>query len=153
METTHEKTEVLNDLIQINNDRVAGFEKVLADINDNNIDLKEIFRSYADQSRENAVELAALVGAGGDTDVETGTSASGKMHRVWIDVKSIFGGSDRESILEEAERGEDAIKKAYQDALTEGELSGEAYDVVQRQASGINSAHNQVKALRDAAKS
>jgi len=68
-------------------------------------------------------------------------------------VKSTFGGSGRESILDEAERGEDAIKKAYQDALTEGELSAEAYDIVQSQASGINAAHNQVRALRDAAKS
>jgi len=153
METTQEKIDVLNDLVEINNDRVAGFEKVLADINDENVDLKELFSTYADQSRQNAEELSALVGANGSTDVETGTSASGKLHRAWIDVKSLFGGSDRESILAEAERGEDAIKKAYQDALTEGELSGESYDVVQSQASGINAAHNQVKALRDAAKS
>ncbi|MBS1527633.1 MAG: PA2169 family four-helix-bundle protein [Bacteroidetes bacterium] len=150
METTQERIDVLNDLIQINNDRVAGFEKVMADINDANADLKELFRTYADQSRKNAEELSALVGLQGTTDVETGTSASGKLHRAWIDVKALFGGSDRESILEEAERGEDAIKKAYQDALTEGELSGDTYDVVQSQASGINAAHNQVKALRDA---
>ena len=151
METTQERVGVLNDLIEINNDRVAGFNKVTADIDDANVDLKELFREFADQSRQYAEELAALVGNSGDTDVETGTSASGKLHRTWIDVKSLFGGSDRESILSEAERGEDAIKKAYQDALTEHELSGEAYDVVQRQASGINSAHNKVKALRDAA--
>ncbi|MBS1532152.1 MAG: PA2169 family four-helix-bundle protein [Bacteroidetes bacterium] len=153
METTQERVEVLNDLIQINNDRVAGFEKVIADIDDANIDLKELFRSYADQSRKNAQELAVLVGAHGSTDVETGTSAAGKLHRVWIDTKSLFGGSGRASILAEAERGEDAIKKAYQDALTEGDLSGEVYDTVQQQASGINAAHNEVKALRDAAES
>jgi uncharacterized protein (TIGR02284 family) len=153
METTQEKVEVLNDLIQINNDRVAGFEKVTADIDDANADLKELFRGFAEQSRKNIQQLAALVATSSTTDIETGTSASGKMHRVWIDVKSIFGGSGRESILAEAERGEDAIKKAYQDALTEGELFGEAYDIVQSQASGINAAHNQVKALRDAAKS
>jgi uncharacterized protein (TIGR02284 family) len=153
METTQERVEVLNDLIQINNDRVAGFEKVTADIDDANADLKELFRGFAEQSRKNIQQLAALVATSSTTDIETGTSASGKMHRVWIDVKSIFGGSGRESILAEAERGEDAIKKAYQDALTEGELFGEAYDIVQSQASGINAAHNQVKALRDAAKS
>jgi len=153
METTQEKVEVLNDLIQINNDRVAGFEKVTADIDDANADLKELFQGFVAQSRQNTEQLAALVGTNGSTDVETGTSATGKLHRVWIDVKSTFGGSGRESILEEAERGEDAIKKAYQDALTEGELPADAYDIVQSQASGINAAHNQVRALRDAAKS
>ena len=53
METTQERVDVLNDLIQINNDRVAGFEKALADINDENVDLKELFSRYAGQSRQN----------------------------------------------------------------------------------------------------
>jgi len=149
METTS-KTTVLNDLIQINNDRVAGFEKALADIKDENIDLKELFQNYAAQSRENTQELSALVGADGG-DVETGTSVSGSLHRAWIDVKSLFGGDDRESILSEAERGEDAIKKAYQDALADADLVGSAREIVSRQAQDINAAHDQIRALRNAA--
>ncbi|PTQ96525.1 uncharacterized protein (TIGR02284 family) [Mucilaginibacter yixingensis] len=144
-------TSVLNELIEINNDRIAGFEKAIADINDENIDLKEIFQRYAAQSRENSQELSALVGAE-DNDVETGTSMAGSLHRAWIDVKSIFGGSTRESILSEAERGEDAIKKAYRDALEDPELSAQAREIVSRQQSGVNAAHDEVKALRDAAK-
>src|SRR6201995_4371768 len=116
METTANATGVLNDLIEINNDRVAGFEKAIADIKDENIDLKEVFQGFAEQSRNNGQELAALVGSA--DEVETGTSVSGSLHRAWIDVKSLFGGSDRAGILSEAERGEDAIKKAYQDALS-----------------------------------
>jgi len=154
METTEKSIDVLNDLIQINNDRVEGFEKVIADIEDENVDLKEIFQGFASQSRRNSQELAALVAArSGDADTETGTSFSGTLHPAWIDVKSIFGGNDRESILSEAERGEDAIKKAYQDALAEGELSGDAYETVSAQASGIIATHDQIKALRDFAKS
>lgn len=144
-------TSVLNELIEINNDRVAGFEKAIADIKDENVDLKELFQRYAAQSRENSQELAGLVGAGGD-DVETGTSVAGSLHRAWIDVKAIFGGGTRESILSEAERGEDAIKKAYRDALADSELSAEARETVSQQQSGINAAHDEVKALRDAAK-
>lgn len=150
METTEKSVEVLNDLIEINNDRVAGFEKAIADIKDENIDLKDLFQGYAAQSRTNGQELAALVGQYGE--VETGTSVSGSIHRAWIDVKSIFGGSDRASILAEAERGEDAIKKAYQDALSEGELPADAAQTVSSQAQQINAAHDQIKALRDTAK-
>jgi uncharacterized protein (TIGR02284 family) len=150
MSTTANATGVLNDLIEINNDRVAGFEKAIADIKDENIDLKDLFQGYAAQSRKNSQELSALVG---DVDeVETGTSVSGSLHRAWIDVKSIFGGSDRASILSEAERGEDAIKKAYQDVLSSEALSAEAASTVQNQASEINAAHDQIKALRDTAK-
>ncbi|WP_442592212.1 PA2169 family four-helix-bundle protein [Pedobacter sp. AW31-3R] len=143
-------TEVLNDLIEINNDRIAGFEKAIADINDENIDLKTLFQGYAEQSRKNSQELAALVGS--VDEVETGNSVSGTLHRAWIDVKALFGGSDRESILSEAERGEDAIKKAYRDALASGGLPANALDTVSSQASDINSAHDQIKALRDTAK-
>ena len=150
MTTTSSAIGVINDLIEINNDRVAGFEKAIADINDENIDLKALFQDYAEQSRKNGQELAAIVGSA--DEVETGNSVSGTLHRAWIDVKSLFGGSDRASILSEAERGEDAIKKAYKDALSGGELSSDVLDTVSSQAQGINAAHDKIKALRDAAK-
>ena len=150
MSITENATGVLNDLIEINNDRVAGFEKAIADIKDENIDLKEIFQGYAEQSRKNGQELAAIVGNA--DEVETGTSASGSLHRAWIDVKSLFGGSDRAGILSEAERGEDAIKKAYQDALNSSELPNDAAETVRAQAQDINAAHDRIKALRDVAK-
>jgi uncharacterized protein (TIGR02284 family) len=143
-------TGLLNDLIEINNDRVAGFEKAIADIKDEYSELKGLFARYAEQSRKNKQELAAFVGDAGE--VETGNSVSGTLHRAWIDVKSTFGGSDYKSILSEAERGEDAIKKAYQDALTSQDLPADALVTVQSQAREINAAHDQIKALRDTAK-
>ena len=150
METTQKTTELINDLIEINNDRVAGFEKVLADITDENADVKQLFQEYASQSREFSQQLTAIVAANAE-EVETGNSVSGTLHRAWIDVKALFGGSDRKSILAEAERGEDAIKKAYQTTLADGELSADAYQTVSAQATEINAAHDRIKALRDAA--
>jgi len=151
MSTIEKAASVLNDLTEINNDRVAGFEKALADINDENIDLKAVFQEYATQSRKFSQELTALV-AGYGEDVETGNSVAGTLHRAWIDVKSLFGGSDRLSILNEAERGEDAIKAAYKLALEKGELTGEALATVNRQADEVRTAHDAIKALRDATK-
>ncbi|WP_025764498.1 ferritin-like domain-containing protein [Dyadobacter tibetensis] len=150
MATTENSNNVINDLIEINNDRIAGFEKAISDIDDENIDLKELFQGYAEQSRKNSQELAALVGS--VDEVETGNSVSGTLHRAWIDVKSLFGGSDRASILAEAERGEDAIKKAYQDALAEGVLPIRAVETVRAQAQQINMAHDRIRTLRDVAK-
>ena len=144
-------TTILNELVEINNDRIAGFEKAVADINDENIDLKAVFLEYSSQSRKFSQELVALV-AGLGEEPETGNSVAGTLHRAWIDVKALFGGSDRESILNEAERGEDAIKAAYRMGLEKGELSGEALDTVSRQAQDIKAAHDTIKALRDAAK-
>ena len=150
MATSSNATGVIADLIEINNDRVAGFEKAIEDIKDENLDLKALFSDYAQQSRQNVQQLAAV--AGSSPHQENENSVSGTLHRAWIDVKSLFGGSDRASILSEAERGEDAIKKAYKDALASSELTSEALTIVQEQAQKINAAHDNIKALRDSAK-
>ncbi len=149
METTEKAIDVLNDLIGINNDRVAGFEKAGKDLENGDLDLKAIFSNLADESRSYSAELAAAVRQHGGK-AETGSSASGAIHRAWIDVKATFSGHDRKSILEECERGEDAIKKAYQSALApDNGLNLEFVALVRRQKAGIDAGHDQIKALRD----
>ncbi|WDF67839.1 PA2169 family four-helix-bundle protein [Sphingobacterium oryzagri] len=142
---------VLNELVEINNDRVAGFEKAIADLSDENIDLKAVFQRYTEQSHNFSQELSAVIARHGG-EVETGTSVSSSLHRAWIDVKALFGGTDRVSILDEAERGEDAIKAAYKAALDHGELQGDALALVMKQALAIKEGHDEIKLLRDTAK-
>lgn len=147
METSAKTTEVLKDLIEINNDRVAGFEKASKDLGDGDADLKAVFDKLAGDSRANVTELRGMAGA----DADTGTSVLGSIHRAWIDVKATFSGHDRKSILQECERGEDAIKKAYKSAMEDSNgLSGEAMEAVSRQKATIDAGHDQIKALRDA---
>jgi uncharacterized protein (TIGR02284 family) len=149
METTDKSIEVLNDLIEINNDRIAGFEKAIKDLDEGNIDLKSVFEKFAVQSRENAIALTNEVNQNGG-EPETGSGALGAIHRAWIDVKATFGGRDRKSILEECERGEDAIKKAYASALeTDNNLTAQMVQLIMQQKSVIDAGHDQIKALRD----
>ncbi|WP_428328110.1 PA2169 family four-helix-bundle protein [Mucilaginibacter sp.] len=149
METIEKSIEVLNDLIEINNDRVAGFAHAAKELEANDNDLKIIFETLRDESRENVHELTNAINQNGG-EAETGTSGSGALHRAWLDVKATFTGHDRKSILEECERGEDAIKKAYQDALLpDSGLSPAFTSIVSRQQQGIIIAHNKIKALRD----
>ena len=150
METTEKTIEVLNDLIEINNDRVAGFEKAIKDLEEPNMDLKAVFEKLAGESRENVGALTGAVSQAGG-EAESGSSASGAIHRAWISVKATFGGSDRKGILEECERGEDAIKKAYASALDpENQLAANYSEMISQQKAGIDAGHDQIKALRDA---
>ena len=56
METTIEKTtEILNDLIIINNDRFQGYQKAIEQVEDN--DLKDFFSFYSNQSKRYNAEL------------------------------------------------------------------------------------------------
>ena len=149
METIEKSVEVLNDLIEINNDRIAGFEHATKDLGEGDADLKAIFEKFSSDSRKNVEELTAAVNQIGG-DAEAGHSASGTIHRAWLDVKATFTGHDRKSVLAECERGEDAIKKAYKDALIpESGLSTENERIIARQQEGIIAAHDQIKFLRD----
>ncbi len=149
METIEKSIEVLNDLVEINNDRIVGFAHATKELGDNDMDIKALFQTLREESRYNVQELGSEIAkAGGEP--ETGTSAGGMLHRMWLDVKATFSGHDRKSILEECERGEDAIKKAYEMALsTDSELSQEYIQMVSDQQTGIIASHNQIKALRD----
>jgi len=149
MESTEKTIDVLNDLIKINNDRVAGFEKASEDLKEDQDGLRPIFGKLADESRENSAELTSLANQYGEEAVD-GTSASGSLHRAWIDIKSAFGGTDQKSILEECERGEDAIKSAYHSALDDSdEISSAVLPVINRQLQGIMEGHDLIKSLRD----
>jgi uncharacterized protein (TIGR02284 family) len=149
METIEKSVEVLNDLIEINNDRIAGFEHATKDLSEGDADLKAIFEKFSSDSRKNVQELTAAVNqVGGEAD--NTHSAGGTIHRAWLDVKATFTGHDRKSVLAECERGEDAIKKAYKDALVpESGLSTENERIIARQQEGIIAAHEQIKFLRD----
>ncbi|OWK68909.1 PA2169 family four-helix-bundle protein [Pedobacter sp. AJM] len=151
MENQEKTAEVLNDLIEINNDRADGFDKASSDLSDENIDLKATFDKLSSDSRQNSIELAGLVGRSGE-EPDSGNTVLGTLHRAWIDIKASFGGNDRHSILAECERGEDAIKKAYRDALQENELDENVRSVLLKQQEGVNISHDAIKALRDAHK-
>lgn len=151
METTIEKTaDVLNDLIVINNDRSEGYQRALEQVKDK--DLEEFFSVYSNQSKANAAELRSLTDATEETPDRNETTLSGKVHRAWMDVSNALDEGDLKKILSSCETGEDAAKRAYEDALADrGKLSPNAAVAVQNQYEELLKAHDQVKELRDAA--
>ncbi|MGZ3871508.1 MAG: DUF892 family protein [Mucilaginibacter sp.] len=149
MEISEKAMDVINDLIKINNDRVAGFEKAGTDLEGDDNGLTDIFDKLAGQSQQYVVELTDIAQQYGGNPAE-GTSTSGDLHRAWIDIKATFTGNDLLAILNECERGEDAAKAAYRDALNpENELSYELIQVLHIQQQGITEGHDLIKSLRD----
>ena len=149
MQTNEKIVEVLNDLIEINNDRVRGYERALEDTKDLDVDLKSIFQSLANDSRKYAAELTQEVTKFGG-EATTDTTTSGKLYRAWIDVKATFTGHDRQSVLESCEYGEDAAQKAYNDALaSDANMSTETRQLITNQQSTLRTAHNLIKKYRD----
>lgn len=151
--TTNDKlVGVLNDLIQINNDRVNGYEKATEELKGRDVDLQALFSKFISDSRDYGSELSReVLRLGGDPD--TGTTNSGKLYRVWMDVKTVFTGKDRQAILESCEFGEDAAQKAYREALaSDAEIPSETRQLITGQQAALKRAHDLVKEYRDAHK-
>jgi uncharacterized protein (TIGR02284 family) len=141
--------EVLNDLIRINNDRTAGYQRASDEARDMDVDLQAMFNRMADESRQYATELTAEVGRMGG-DPATGTTASGKIYRAWMDVKATFTGKDRTAILASCEYGEDAAQRAYEDALaSDAELPANIRQVITNQKAALKNSHDMIKKYRD----
>lgn len=149
--TSKETIEVLNDLVTINNDRIVGYERALEETQPEDSDLKALFTSMIDESRKIRIDLAGEVQALGG-EFESGTTASGKLYRAWMDVKAVFTGHDRHAVLANCERGEDAAQDAYRDALSENNLPNYIRTMLESQKSMLRASHDRIKALRDASK-
>ena len=52
METREMTTTVLNDLIQINNDRIVGYERAMKELKDEDADLKVLFTTMIGESHQ-----------------------------------------------------------------------------------------------------
>ena len=149
MATNDNLVGVLNDLIRINNDRIEGYQRAAKEARDIDVDLRAIFTRMADESRQYAAELTQeVVKLGGEP--ATGTTNSGKIYRVWMDVKATFTGHDRESVLASCEFGEDAAQKAYSSALeSDAEMSADARQLVANQKASLKTSHDVIKKYRD----
>jgi uncharacterized protein (TIGR02284 family) len=148
MERNSDLVEVLNDLIRINNDRTTGYAKAADNAREIDVDLRAIFDKMGDESREYAIKLTGEVGRLGG-EPATGTTASGKIYRAWMDVKATFTGKDRTSLLAACEFGEDAAQKAYAKALESDQLPSDIYDLIKRQKLLLKGSHDLVRQYRD----
>lgn len=135
----------LNHLIETCEDGRYGFDVASDDVKDP--ELRSLFQRYAEQRANLARELRNLVAQLGGKP-ERASSAPGKLHRGWINLKAALSSNEPHTVLVECERGEDTALKAYRDAVEKIDHPVAA-DVVRRQLSIVQSTHDSVRDLRD----
>ena len=149
MENQEELVSVLNDLIRINNDRIVGYERASKESKNIDVDLIATFNKMADQSRKYKAELVQQVSRLGG-DAASDTTVSGKVYRVWMDLKAASTGKDRESILGSCEYGEDVAQRAYEAALeSDAYMSTEVRQMISSQKSELKTSHDLIRKYRD----
>ncbi len=148
MEKSKEVTEVLNDLVLINNDRIVGYQRAIKELKAEDEDLKSLFDQMIVESQQIKSDLVheiqVLHG-----EVEQGTTDMGKIYRAWMDVKAVFTGEGRHAILSNCESGEDAAQVAYRKALDTERLPAFLRDLLTRQQATLKDSHDEIKDLRN----
>lgn len=153
MENSVEKAQKeLKNLIKLHYDRIEGYERAKDDTKD--ADLKSLFTTYADQSREFKNELSSeMTKYGGE--VPEDNKLLGDLHKAWMDLKAAVTNNDRESVLSSCEFGEQTIVGAYEDVLKydndDDRIPMALRTVLQRQYEAVKSAYSRIRQLHSIA--
>jgi uncharacterized protein (TIGR02284 family) len=147
---TKKTIEVLNNLIEINGDRIEGYATASVETDDTS--LKALLNKFKQTSEVCKAELSEEVNRLGGEIVE-GTRISGQFFRAWMDVKAAFTGNNKKLILESCEYGEDVIKQNYEKTLANHreDLTLEQVVLIKGQYDLLKAEHDEVKELRDTA--
>jgi uncharacterized protein (TIGR02284 family) len=149
MEDNKQIIGVLNDLIEINADRVEGYNKAVSGLDVSDAMLKSLFYQVADESQEIKERLTnKVIALGGEPS--TDTTIRGKVYRAWMDLRATFTGDDVVSTLEACEFGEDAAQRAYRSALEESkDFPDDIREMIANQQHTLKLSHDLIKNQRD----
>lgn len=133
----HQTLHVLNDLIRIQFDRTAGYEKASGEQSEPGS--REVFYSLSTESRSCINNLHAEVIRLGGAPV-TNKTITGKIYLYWLNGKSSFEGAELSQRIANCLAAEAAIQKAYQLAL-EQPLPADIFRLVEYQLWGLERAY------------
>lgn len=141
MKTTSEKCDkVLRDLMIINHDRAEGYAHAVEDAKDN--DLKIIFARFSNQSKMFNSQLKDFIGNWDLVPADDETKMSGKLYRIWMDLKASLSGNNRKSVLDSCEYGEQVTLKTYDNILADTtDIPADVVSVIKTQRAILNEEH------------
>jgi uncharacterized protein (TIGR02284 family) len=136
----------LNDLLEKTYDAEKGFKKAAENVD--NPRLRSYFKQKADERYSFGHDLKAEIKSFGE-DVDKGGSATGAVHRTWMDVKSLFSADSEESMLEEAIRGEKSAISEYEEVINDAAIPETTRSLLVSQKNQIESGLSKIKSLED----
>jgi uncharacterized protein (TIGR02284 family) len=133
-------------VIEVLHDGEKGFQSLGEQLKDPRV--KSFFVEESATRRKFASELESALSSATGKKVEEGGTTSGSLHRAWGELKAKMGGSDR-TLLDTAEQGEDAAKKAYEEVLKMKDVPAPIQSMLRQQQTHILASHDMVRAMRD----
>jgi uncharacterized protein (TIGR02284 family) len=138
-------TTVLSDLVKINNDRIEGYKQAKMATED--ADLKALFQHMVNDSLKHITALNQQLELLG---MSAATTIGGRIYDAWAAIKTRFTGTDRYSLFSSCEYGDDAVQRAYAEALsTDVPMPLALRDLIAKQRESVKEAHETIKSYRD----
>ncbi|HYJ39061.1 MAG TPA: PA2169 family four-helix-bundle protein [Chitinophagaceae bacterium] len=146
--------EVLNDLIRINKDREAGYTKASRELTPAEHNLRSAFERKALESRSNVMQLESMadeihhqLNPEEPIELEVNPGMTGRIYKMWTEVKDFFFGMDNSTILRSFVDGEEKAKTCYENALNEVQMPEEICTLLNNQKSSIDASQQEIKSL------
>ncbi|HUB26600.1 MAG TPA: PA2169 family four-helix-bundle protein [Tepidisphaeraceae bacterium] len=141
--------DTMNHLIEVCRDSEQLFSTAANAVAGEEPLLKAELTQYSFQRADFALDLERELIALGEEPVHGGT-LSGAMHRGWMNIRHAVTSDNRNAILAECLRSENAVLEAYQSAQI-ADLPGPMPDMVQTQRAAIERVRDRIQSLRNAA--
>jgi len=136
---------VLNSLIETTLDSANGYRQAAENVTDPA--LRSKFEQRAGRRAQLTSELQGEVRSFGG-EPKTDQSMLGAMHNKFVDLKaSVTKGSDK-AVVDEVERGEDAIKAKFEKAARDDDLPIPVRELVQNALGMIQADHDDISRLK-----
>ena len=139
MKKTEDVTEILNELLMINNDRIGIYRMVVRKIGEH--DLKVVFQDAIRESKRIQSTLSLEIFKRNSLPNVDGTTWSGKLYLFWLEVKDLVNITDEDSVNDACKFSEFCVEKAYQEALKNDEVYGELGYLLNQQIETLRRSH------------
>ncbi|MCG2417968.1 PA2169 family four-helix-bundle protein [Aequorivita sp. F47161] len=142
MKYTEKMSNKLNQLLEKNYDAEKGYKKAAENVD--NTKLKQFFNEQAQKRYDFGHEIKSEIKNYGETP-EKGGSATGTMHRTWMDIETAFSSNNEETILNEVQKGEKAAVEEYNEVINDTTLPPTTQQILTKQRDTIENAWQSAK--------
>jgi uncharacterized protein (TIGR02284 family) len=142
--------QVLNDLIQVNNERINRYETLIAALPATDQELRFLFAKIIGESHQNKIILATELQAMGET-IELAPDKRGKVYEASVSdlYKAKHVQNNRLNVLDHSDACEGAVLKAYNFSLMSHDVAAYLRDLLYEHQQRITDFRSEIKILRD----
>lgn len=137
--------DILNSLIMVNNDRIAGYKVAICEAKDE--DLKYHIMQFIETSKECKSELSAEVEKLGGRP-EDMIRVNGKIFRAWMDFKIFVLNKNRRALLSSCDYGEFVALNFYEKVLASKDLDSSFIPMIKSQLQHIKIQRDSILEIR-----